>query len=400
MSILGTNRTALCVVLLAGSAVAAQNAPRPEPAAQPQAESQAQAGTNQDAAQVEGQAAEAGEDAPPMATESSAPGMPSFQEVADLMVAFVGGQEKLDSIRSIHAVMEIEFNEQVQTVETRWLSASRAWIVEGTRGDVTNLFGSDGTTPWLRMVDDNYIRMRAPQAAAVAAQAELHINMMDPDRIRRNMETIEVVAKETFAERECFKVRVEPRDEPGLGHIYVDAKTGQVMGIVQTLESPAGVQTSTIMFESWKPVEGVRLFHLMKMESPGGDAEVRFTKIEVNTLEESEFALPEQIAEQLREEAERLAAEEAEEGESPNAAPQDEPADEAADEDAADEISLEDLPESYRDRVSRNVAQVKAGGAESIARSIQQYQEMLSNFPAGNDRLALEYMIQELKKAR
>ncbi|MFI4882000.1 MAG: hypothetical protein ACIAQU_05385 [Phycisphaerales bacterium JB064] len=325
------------------------------------------------------------------AMQPAQPGMPSFDEVAEKAVEFVGGREAIDKIKSLHTVIAMEFMGMEIKMDSKWhRDGGRLVHTETPQGNSD--MGTDGKTSWMAFPagptgEQQYMLVEGSQAEQIDSQSSLHMNILDPKLVRKNMKSLEVVGKEEFAERMAYKVRFEPNEEEGYGFFYFDVSSGQPLGLQQTI----GQEMSTITLSEWKTVDGLKFFHKMAMKSPsapGGEVTMNVQKIEVNKVEDSAFELPEQVKELVAD------------------AEQDEEADNTGGDAAGNEngnsgeIKLEDLPEMYRERVKMTLQQLKSGGQEAINRSLPQFEQMLGSMPEGDDKLALQYIIQELKKGK
>ena len=346
---------ALCVTLLAGSATLAQNSGGGAPAM--------------------GQA----EPATPQQADAS------VDEIMTKAIEAIGGAEAMGEIKTLHTVMGMEMMGTAITMENKWSRTGGRWAkTDSPMG--TTVMGSDGQTAWMKMPAGNYSLITGPQAEQLDSQASIHMMMLDPTQIKDDMAVLESLGSEEFDGRVANVIRFEPEESQGEGFMYFDANTGRILGLKQTEQTPMGQQTTTMTFGDWRKVEGVDFFHLLKIQNPsmpGGTMDMAVTTLKVNSLDESAFELPAEVK-ALVEEAEAEA---------------DEPAmGDADDTEAADEIKLEDLPEAYRDRASQTVSQIKAGGEQAIARSLQQFEELLPSLPEGDDKLTLQYIVQELRK--
>lgn len=314
-------------------------------------------------------------------------GLPTVEQVSEKAVESIGGREALEKIKTIHTVMTMTVMGSTITMDNKW-SREGGRFTSNQSPFGNSEMGTDGKTAWMKMPGDRYVIMDETQAEQLDGQASMHMNMLDPKAVRKNMDSMEVVGREEFAGKTATKVRFEPKDSEGHGFMYFDVRDGRPLGLMQTETTPMGDQTTTITLDDWRTVEGVQFFHIMKIESPampGGSVEMKVTKLEVNKLADSAFELPEQVKE--------LAAAAAEEGDEPEG-------EDAGNASAADEIKLEDLPEAYRERAKAMIEQMKAGGKEAVANTLQQLEGMMDSIPAGDDRKTLQYVIQELKKVK
>jgi outer membrane lipoprotein-sorting protein len=299
-----------------------------------------------------------------------------------MVIKAIGGRENIEKVKTLHTVMNMSFGGMNVTMDNKW-SREGGRLTKSETPFGNSEMGTDGTTAWTKLPDGSYMILGEEQVGQLDSQASMHMGMLDLKEFQKNMDRTEVVGREEFNGRMAYKLRFEPKDSEGHGFMYFDVNDGMPLGLKQTDSTPMGEQTTTMTLGEWKTVEGVKFFHTMKVQAPGmpgGSAEMKVTTLEVNKLDEGVFALPAQVKE--------LAAnsEEADEGGNEEA--------------AADEIKLEDLPESVREQIKQSLAAVKQGGAQAIEAAVQQYERALPQIPEGDMKLQLQYMIQELKKAK
>ena len=349
-----TSSVALSVMLIAGSAAVAQNS-----------------GGN-----AVGQA----ESAPVVAQD----GLPTLEQIIKDAVDAIGGRDAVDGIKTLHTIMAAEVEGMALSIESKWGRNGGRWV-KNENPMVTQEMGTDGSTAWMKTPGGGYTVIGDEEAGQLNMQTSLHMMVLDPKQFRRDMAVVEVAGREEFEGRAAHVIRFKPVDLPGEGFLYFDANTGRVLGLKQTEQSLMGQQTTTMIFEDWKRVSDVDFFHLVKIQSPmmpGGTMEMAFTALKVNELDESAFALPEEV--------EAIVAEGGADGNEPD----------LGNDEASDEIALEDLPESYRDRAQQMVTQIKAGGQQTIEQSLRQFEELMPSLPEGDDKLTLRYIVQELKKGQ
>jgi|GEM_PF-1687067 len=309
-------------------------------------------------------------------------GLPSVEELTEMVVKAIGGRENIDNVKTLHTVLTMSVGGMNITMDNKWSREGGRLTKSETPFGNTEM-GSDGTTAWSRMPDGSYLILSDDQIEQLDGQASMHMSMVDPKELKKNMETMEVVGREEFNGRAALKVRFEPKASEDHGFMFFDASDGMPLGMRQTDATPMGEQTTTMTLGDWKTIQGVKFFHTMKVEAPGmpgGSAEMKVTTLEVNKLDEDVFALPAEVKE--------LAA---------NAGSSNEEGNEGGD---ADAITLEDLPEAYRDRAKATIDQMSMGGKQAINRSLPQLESALSSLPEGDDKLTLQYIIQELKKVK
>lgn len=352
MNRLNSTSLALCFLLVAGAPVIAQNSGNSNGQAAP-------------AVQQDGN-------------------LPSIDKVFADAVESVGGREKIAEIKTLHTVMTMTVMGSTITTVNKWSrDGGRYNSNESPFGN--SEMGSDGKVAWMKMEEDRYVILEGAQAQQLNEQASRHINLLDPNRMRDDMEKLEVVGREPFGETPAFKVLFEPKDSQDGGFMFFDVRDGRPLGMTQTSETPMGSQTTTVTLGDWKTIEGVQFFHKMTIESPsipGGSVEMKVTKLEVNALGEDAFELPKQVKE--------LSANEGNDAGNTDGGTAD----------AGNEIKLEDLAESHQERARLMIEQLKSRGREAVDRMLPNLEQTLASLPDGDDQLTMRYVIQELKKTK
>lgn len=317
--------------------------------------------------------------------QASQSGLPSVDELAEMTVKSIGGRENLENVKTLHTVMTMSIQGIDITIDSKW-SREGGRITQSQTPLGPDTRGTDGTTTWMKMGAGNYTLIDGAQAEQLHDQASLHIEMLNPKKLSERMDGSEVVAREEFNGRMCYKVRFDSDESEGLRFVYFDANDGLPMGMAETEQTPMGEQSAQFTLGDWKTINGVKFFHTMTIKAaqlPNGSAEMKVTTLEVNTLDKDTFELPAEVKELV--------------ANAGNPAESDAGGNEVA---AGDEIKLEDLPEAYRDRTKMMLEQMKLAGPDGIAAALQQYEQVMPNLPEGNDKLTLQYIVQELKKVK
>jgi hypothetical protein len=182
------------------------------------------------------------------------------------------------------------------------------------------------------------------------------------------------MSRETFNDTECHKCRYVEEGSDDERFMYFAADTGLPAGFSQTQEGPGGEQTSIVSLEDWKVIEGVKFFHMMRLQAPGQDGmsgEIKVASIAVNTLDADLFALPDAIK--------ALAAEQTKL-------------------DAAGGVKLSDLTVEQQAEATEMLASIKrAPGVETLKRAMSGIEQGLPFMPA-EEKTVMQYVVQELKK--
>jgi len=116
----------------------------------------------------------------------------------------------------------------------------------------------------------------------------------------------------------------------------------------------------------WKKVDGVLFFHSVKMDGqPGG--EMTITKLEVNTLSDADFALPDEVK--------KLASEK---------------------KDLAAPIKLEELPADQQREAKQTVESLKKADTKVLKQTLSSMETGLQYMPE-EKRKMMAYIVQETR---
>jgi hypothetical protein len=189
------------------------------------------------------------------------------------------------------------------------------------------------------------------------------------------MDSVKVVGKESFADKDCYKLSYTRKGTPGF--FFFDADSGLPMGSVQE----DGDRKSTTVLSDWKKVGGVLFFHAIKFESTGAKArggmngDFKVTLIEVNTLDDGAFALPEEVK--------KLAADRKPDSGSPA---------------AADEIKLSDLTEAEQKEAKQMTQSLGSMDVKMLKQMETGIGMSIDHLPEGGKKKVMKYYVQEIRK--
>ena len=324
--------------------------------------------------------------APPATTTpaapASAPGMPSLDSIFDNAAKALGGKAAIEKIKTLHAKGNLEFGGQKVEMEHLW-SRSGGRLSKTTlpgMGEMSS--GTDGKVYWTKSVM-GYDLVSKEDAENQGALVGMHMMLLDPRTVAKDqIKSMGVVGKEPFRDAECYKVKQSKGGQDSF--IYYNVKTGMPMG----LESPAnGMQPRmTMTIDEWKTIEGVKFFHVLRMqgadsgpEQPEGVGatpsmgEVKFDTIEVNTLKDDAFALPDEVKALAK--------------------------DAAAGGGAGGEIALTDLSTEQQAQATEMVENLKKSGVDGTRAALPNLERAAKMMPDSTPQKKMfQYVVQELQK--
>ncbi len=118
-------------------------------------------------------------------------------------------------------------------------------------------------------------------------------------------ESLEVVAKESFEGKDCYKVKVVAKPLEGMdpeqtlafrtSHEFYAVDSGLLQGVVQTASSPMGEMTVTAVITEYKKFGEYLLPSKSVMKQPGANLELVSESVEFDTVTDDAFTLPKEI---------------------------------------------------------------------------------------------------------
>jgi hypothetical protein len=270
------------------------------------------------------------------------------------------------------------------------MQSEQSWSREGGRMMKMNMMGnemlqgSDGATAWTKS-PVGYALATDEQKEQLESQSGMFMFMIDFKKFAKDdMQSLEVVGEEEFDGRKCYKLHFTARDEKE-GHVFFDIESGLPAGFTQIEEGEDGEpgDKATMLLKEWKEIEGVKFFHLVTMEvepgpnSPAGGmvdpdgkmrAELRVDEMQINTLKDDHFALPDEVK--------KLVAS-------------------AKDAENAPEIKLEDLTPEQQEEATKMIDGVKQSGM--VKQVLPQLEASIPQM-AEERKAMMQYIVQELRK--
>ncbi|QQS09173.1 MAG: hypothetical protein IPK69_00645 [Phycisphaerales bacterium] len=317
-----------------------------------------------------------------VAAPQNAPGMPSLDSIFDNAAKALGGKSAIEKLKTMHAKGNVEFAGQKILVEHWWSKAGGRISKTSLPGMGEMTSGTDGTVYWTNSMA-GYTIVSKDEADAAGGMSGMHMGILDPRLFAKDqIKTMAVVGKEQFRDAECYKVKQTKGGQDTF--IYYNVKTGMPMGF----ESPAnGMQPRmTMTIDEWKTIEGVKFFHLLRMqgtdsgpELPDGMratpsmGEVKFDTIEVNTVKDDVFALPDEVKALAK--------------------------DAAAGGGAGGEIALSDLSAEQQKQATEMVENLKKSGVDGTKGALPSLERAAKMMPDSTPQKKMfQYVVQELQK--
>ena len=302
---------------------------------------------------------------------------PTADQIMAASVKALGGREAIFKIKSLRTVMTMSAQGAEMQLESFWSrDGGRMSKTVLPQGEV--LMASDGKVGWMKS-PAGYVLLDEKQTEDLNNQAGLFMNMLDPQKaLAERKGTAENAGKETFADKECWRVHIK-RGDGKESDIFYDVATSMPVGGLSVEKKGEVEIKSKMSLGDWQDEQGVKFFHVMKIETTGAQTtaiEMKVTKVEINTLDAATFAMPEEV---------KKLADARPAATAPAAA-------------AVPVITFESM-NAEQQKIAKQAldGMLQSGDVEKMKLMVKQLEPMLGMIPA-NERLPMQYAIQEVKK--
>jgi hypothetical protein len=215
--------------------------------------------------------------------------LPDGKAIVTKAVDAMGGREAFEAVKTLetHATVEMPTG---MTLDLKFYSsATGAFLIkqQTPMGEVA--LGSNGEVGWMRNpMSGQYSLMDDATRRESLRQATMH-QMFSGAEDR--WETIETVAKDTFGEKDAYKVRFADDDVEMFG--FFDSENGMPLG----MERQQGPGVVRLAFEEWDDFGDIKLFKVMRVEQMGMEMAMVYETIKINETESAVFDLPDEVKE-------------------------------------------------------------------------------------------------------
>ena len=176
-------------------------------------------------------------------------------------------------------------------IEMYWMKPNKVFIKQAMQG-MESTMGSDGTVSWMRTPMDTTI-LDPEQAKDLQDQSNMFRMVI---RIRDDATELATVDQVKFNEFDCYKIRATDKNGQAQFALF-DVKDHLIRGL-ETDE--AGQGPATVKFSEWKEDAGIKYFTKVEIERMGMAMPLTFDEVKFNTLDETTFALPDDIKAMLK----------------------------------------------------------------------------------------------------
>ena len=234
---------------------------------------------------------------PPAGTQPAAPSaprtdLPAAKDIIAKCIDAMGGEKAFDEMKS--SMVKATFTNPMgeAKIEMYWMKPNMVFIKQAMQG-MESTMGSDGTVSWMK--NPMGAQILDPDAAKELQDQSNMFRMVI--RMRDDATELKTVDQLMFNEMDCYKVSAT--DKKGQEQFaFFDVKEHLIRGL-ETNE--AGQGPAIVKFTEWKEDAGIKYFTKVEIEQMGMSMPLTFDEVKFNTLDESTFALPDDIKAMIKE---------------------------------------------------------------------------------------------------
>lgn len=219
--------------------------------------------------------------------------LPSADDVLDKFIAAIGGKKAVSDIESCRATLSlIAGTQSLMDFHTLW-HRDGAFQIRYERNNMEYRAGSDASVAWIFDTVSKYKLLGDAGAARVEDQANTPTMLYT---LKSRYDKMEVLGETTYYERPCYELLLTDHDGKTRTAMF-DRETAFLLGMKWDEESMAGPIPNELVFEDWKEVGAVMMWHKLTMRRRGSQSLIYVSKIEFNSTTPADFELPAEVKE-------------------------------------------------------------------------------------------------------
>ncbi|MBC8202560.1 MAG: hypothetical protein H8E91_01910 [Planctomycetes bacterium] len=228
---------------------------------------------------------------------------PTPEDLLEGAIKAIGGAHAIESLESfkLHGMIRLPDGRPVIEVDLATFAGGKVLAVQTFVGIGQTRFGSDGTTSWeenpgasktqvYTLIDDETLSQKVKQLNWIEWLTKLPLQL----------DVMKVIDEIEFDGETCWEVSISGKNTiDSKEKAYFSKSTKRLIGRQTTERTNDGNAIVNIYFRDWRPVGDLQLFHTVVFDRDGVEVAMVFDTIEVNSVDERIFELPEQVV-QLR----------------------------------------------------------------------------------------------------
>jgi hypothetical protein len=224
---------------------------------------------------------------------------PTPEDLLEGAIKAIGGEHAIESLESfkLHGIIRLPDGRPVLEVDLATYTGGKVLAVHTFVGIGQTRFGSDGTTSWeettspsrtqvFKLIDDKILSRKVKQLNWIEwlTKLPLQLNVM------------EFQGETEFDGEPCWKVSIFDKTKiKRKERAYFSKATKRLIGRQTTEHTNDGDAVVNIYFRDWRPVGDLQLFHTVVFDRDGMEVAMVFDTIEVNSVDERIFELPDPV---------------------------------------------------------------------------------------------------------
>lgn len=229
---------------------------------------------------------------PPPPPAATADDLPSPDKLLDAAIEAQGGQKAFEAIESIRSKGQMRMPMGSIDMETHFKSSGEFFIRQSNPMMGVVRIGFNGETGWFHQDQQGYRLLDADEVGEVRSMTMTH-DMAH--RLREEFRDMQTVGTTSFADRECYKVRMVHKKHEREQFTFFDVETKRIAGVEITEEGDFGPMTISVTFNGWEQRGDVTVFTKTIMSQMGMEMVMEMTEMEFNDVDDAVFELPEEV---------------------------------------------------------------------------------------------------------
>lgn len=243
--------------------------------------------------------------APPLPNQAKT-AVPDGSKLLTRCFRAMGGETLIESVQSMAVKGSISIEDQVlASIDMKFAKGKRSWVrINVTSDKFTSIteFGCDGTTAW-ELERTSTANDTPPNRARLLTPSELNTRIKANNWLGRvlhlasNADTMQTTGKVVFNGRDSWAVNARTLGDSL--KVYFDIETRLINGFRLEVQVPLDDADTNpepiyldLIFDDWISVQGIKLFHQVRILQGQQQINITYDSIEIDTLKPEQFNLP------------------------------------------------------------------------------------------------------------
>jgi len=217
---------------------------------------------------------------------------PSAEAVLDRYVEAVGGADALAAHDYRRTQSEMSMQGMTMTVERLQARPNRLVnIVNVPSMGMEQRTGYTGEVAWGLNPMQGPQLLEGEAAEAIAMEARFNSTL----DLAPSLQAMSVTGESSLGDRPCWQLEATHNGGQQATYCF-DKESGLLLGVTRQQETPQGTVEAQVTFEDYQEYDGVRMPTVTRMNVMGQQMTLTLTSVSHEPIDESEFALPAEVA--------------------------------------------------------------------------------------------------------